>query len=121
VLFFFLLRSQVGDLVHDDLEGHGPHAIASTAAVVDVLGPGTALHIQHLTLWRRVELHGDKGTQIALLVLVRVVVAGESLCGEVPDVLEVLLILAQVSVAAHPDLLALRKKHNFNGIHMVNP
>lgn len=97
-----------GCLVHDDLEGHGPLAVAGTAAVDDVLGPGTALNVQHLALGRRIELHGDQGTQIAGLVQIRVVVGRESLAGVVLDVLETLLVLAQVSVAAHPDLFALQ-------------
>lgn len=94
-------------LVQEDLEGHGALAIADTATVLNILGPGTALHVQHLTLGRGVELHGHQGTQVTRLVQERVVVAWEPLAGEVADVLEVLLVLAQVTVAAHPDLLTL--------------
>lgn len=100
------------DLVHQKLEGHRTHTVASTAAVDDVLGPSPALDVQHLTLGRGDELHGDQGTQVALLVQERVVVAGESMTGIVIYVLEVLLVLAQVPIAAHPDLLKL-KKENF--------
>lgn len=102
------------DLVHDNLEGHRSHTIASTAAVDDVLGPSPALDVQHLALGRGDELHGDQRTQVAWLVHERIVVVGESHGGVVIDVRKVLLVLAQMTIAAHPHLFPLEKLNFFN-------
>lgn len=135
-------------LVDHELEVHGAFPQRVVAAIVDVLGPGAALHVDqdfgcnrdagvHQGQWRCMlaclpprrcctgrtgevpdevltggALHpdGDDRAEVAVLVLVGEVVAGDALGGVHADGAHVLLVRGVLALAGHPYRVELHGK-----------
>lgn len=55
-------------------------------------------------------MHSNHGTEITWLVQVRIIVGRNALAGVVADVVQLLLVLAVVTAARDPNLLALQER-----------
>lgn len=96
------------------MESHGTLTITKAATVDNVLGPGTAFDTDHFINGQLFELYSDQRTQIVLLILVGIVVGGETLRGIVFDGAKGFDVLGIVAIAGDPDLLTLQNEKKAN-------